>query len=81
MIRQLESMPGVSVVSRTDPARLSGIVSFRADQTDQREVFKRLKKRGVITALRHRCIRLSPHFYQHGIPIQTLMDVVESALK
>lgn len=78
LFEALEGLPGVRLVSRPEPERRSGIVSFTAgERTDK--LYRELTRQGVICALREGMVRLSPHFYQHGKPLQDLLNVVEDA--
>ena len=63
LIQQLQSIPGVSVVTPPSPQRHAGIVSFRSADKDLNALFQRLSQQRIFCALRSNAIRLSPHFY------------------
>jgi len=77
----LSSMPGVLIRSPETQDRQSGIVSFGLRDSEPRDVFKRLMEAGVTCALREGNIRLSPHFYQGEGVIDSLLTLVEDALR
>ena len=54
---------GYEVLGRRDPGTTSGIVSFRKDGVDSRQVVFELKARGILAAPRAGWVRTSPHFY------------------
>ncbi len=63
LLAELDAVPGVRVVSPRDPARRAGIVTFALANRDPEPVYRDLRERGVICALRGGGIRFSPHFY------------------
>ena len=77
----LESMSGVELVRSFDPQRVSGIVSFRPANKNLVEIQQTLKHRGLNCTVRGEAIRLSPHFYQAGRPVQEMLDLIEHVLK
>lgn len=76
----LESMPGVELVRPFDSQRISGIVSFRPANRNLVEIQQTLKHRGLNCTVRGEAIRLSPHFYQAGEPVQEMLDLIEQVL-
>jgi len=64
-----------------DPQRVSGIVSFRPPQTDLAGFQQALKGRRLVCAVRGGAIRLSPHFYQAGEPLQEMLNQIELTVK
>jgi len=67
------------LTSSSDPARYSGIVSFRMrglDAAGHATLYRDLMANGVICALRAGSIRLSPHFYTSGEGISYLKDTL-----
>ncbi|HET6593014.1 MAG TPA: aminotransferase class V-fold PLP-dependent enzyme [Xanthomonadales bacterium] len=64
LIGRLGEMPGLRVVSRLEPERRSGIVSFCSDAMPAGEIHRRLRERGCTCAVRESSVRISPHFYQ-----------------
>lgn len=70
---ELLKMPGVQLLSVSDPARRAGILTFRAAGWENAALFERLKAEQIVCALRGGGIRLSPHFYtRHAVLEQTL---------
>ncbi|MBM3737481.1 MAG: aminotransferase class V-fold PLP-dependent enzyme [Acidobacteria bacterium] len=66
---------GYEVLGKRGPSA-SGIVSIRHPETDSREVVKRLRDAGIITAPRQGWVRTSPHFYiTHG-EIDRMLDLL-----
>nr|VFK56523.1 MAG: Selenocysteine lyase/Cysteine desulfurase [Candidatus Kentron sp. TUN] len=59
-----------------NPARRSGIVTFRAS-TDPSQLFKKLIASGIICSLRGGGIRFSPHFYTPIKKLEAAMEQVE----
>ena len=76
----LESISSVQLARPHEPANASGIVSFRVTGRDMATVHHALKKARVVCAVRDDAIRLSPHFYQHGAPLQRMLEAVEGAI-
>jgi selenocysteine lyase/cysteine desulfurase len=59
---------GFDFYGPTDPARTSGITTFRHPEADMAELFRKLSMEGVVATFRHNragnaFIRLAPHFY------------------
>ena len=77
----LASIPGIELIRPFDPQRSAGIVSFSAADKSLPEVFRSLKQRQLTCAVRGKSIRLSPHFYQAGAPLQDMLNVLEDVLK
>lgn len=61
--RTIQASPKLELLSSSDPQRASGIVLFRHREHAIEMVFRSLKRRGVVCALRGGGIRFSPHFY------------------
>lgn len=76
----LADIPGVELLRRFDPQRVSGIVSFRPLNKNPVEILKALKQRQLSCALRGGGIRLSPHFYQAGRPVLEMLELVEHVI-
>lgn len=77
----LADIPGCELVRPYDPQRVSGIVSFRPLSRNLVEIQQALKHQGLICTVRGEAIRLSPHFYQAGRPVQEMLDLIEVVLK
>lgn len=80
LFARLGALPGVRLLSRTDPARRSGIVSFTAEAVPSPDLHRRLSQAGVVCALRGGGIRLSPHFYQGEDKVEEFAKTLEAAL-
>jgi len=78
--RELEAMPGVALLSPTNPGRRAGILTFRIDGMDNPTLFQRLKQEQVVCALRGGGIRLSPHFYTRADVIEQTLAVIHRLL-
>jgi selenocysteine lyase/cysteine desulfurase len=74
-------MPGVVLSRPFDADRISGIVTFKMPQADQPAIYRELLKRGLVCALRGGGIRLSPHFYQAGEPVKTMLELIDEVTK
>jgi len=73
----LNSIPGIELVRPFNRQRVSGIVSFRVKDKKTGETHRWLKHRNLTCAVRGDAIRLSPHFYQAGTPLQNILNVIE----
>jgi selenocysteine lyase/cysteine desulfurase len=80
LLAGLERLADVRVLSRREPARRSGIVTFAPDTTPLDELFRKLASAGVACAKRGGGIRLSPHFYQGEAEIEAFLELLNSAL-
>ncbi|MES2818417.1 MAG: aminotransferase class V-fold PLP-dependent enzyme [Pseudomonadota bacterium] len=69
----LATLPGVTMLSASEPERRAGILTFRLEGWTQQALFQRLRSEQVICAPRGGGIRLSPHFY-------TAPQVIEETL-
>jgi selenocysteine lyase/cysteine desulfurase len=73
----LANIPGLHLIRQYDPERISGIVSFKLKGRNPGQLHQALKRHGLISAVRGDAIRLSPHFYQAGKPVQDMLDLIE----
>ena len=71
---------GFEVVRPFDPQRVSGIVSFRSTDRDPLRLQRRLKEQQLVCAVRGDAIRLSPHFYQAGVPVKKILSIIERTI-
>jgi selenocysteine lyase/cysteine desulfurase len=78
LVAGIGAVPGLRVVSATAPERLSGIVALAHCKLDPPELLERLRNVGVAAAWRGEAVRLSPHYYQHGRPMERLLEAVEA---
>jgi len=81
LVTALEGIKGVELALPYDDKRVSGIVSFRLPGHELARVNQALKRAGFVCALRGKAIRLSPHFYQAGQPLQRILADLEVAIK
>jgi len=61
--QQLQSLPGVTLLSPTEKGRFAGITTFGKQGADLDRLYQQLQAQNVICALRGDGIRFSPHFY------------------
>ncbi len=80
LANSLASIPGVELVRPFEPERVSGIVSFRVPAKDPAVIHRALKKRKLSCAVRNDAIRLSPHFYQAGQPLQNILNIIADSV-
>jgi len=76
----IADIPGLELVRPFDRQRISGIVSFRIPDRGPVEIHRALQKRQLSCAVRGDAIRLSPHFYQAGEPLQEILAVIEDVI-
>ena len=76
--RELSSMPGVELLSPSDPNRRAGILTFRVESWENPTLVQRLKTEQIVCALRGGGIRLSPHFYTSAEVIEQTLAVIRS---
>lgn len=77
----LSAFPSLELVRPYDQIRGSGIISFRLPGQDLNDSFQALRQKRLVCALRGDAIRLSPHFYQAGKPLDDILNVIEDVLK
>jgi len=76
LIRKLQALPGIEILSPVDDNRRAGIVVFRIMDTDTEALYRHLQKHKVICALRGNGIRFSPHFYTTDNMLDTAVSRV-----
>jgi selenocysteine lyase/cysteine desulfurase len=76
LLENLPRVPGITVSSRTEPGRRSGIVSFLHERISPEEIYRELRDEGVSCAVRGRAVRLSPHFYQGKKELGVFLDLL-----
>jgi len=81
LLAELARLEGVSLISRSEPARRSGIVSFRSHSVPARELYRKLGALGTTCAVRDGAVRLSPHFYQDERVLETFIDQLRGLLE
>lgn len=72
----LAGIAAVRCTAHPDAQRRSAIIGFEPLAQPLKEVYGGLKSEGVVAAIRGRCIRLSPHFYQGDIEMEAVLDAV-----
>jgi len=77
----LNDIPGIELVRPFELQRVSGIVSFRVKDKNPGETHRWLKRRNMTCAVRGDAIRLSPHFYQAGKPLQNILNIIEELVQ
>ena len=77
----LSLISGLELVRPFDPQRVSGIVSFKVPQEKLVRFHRALKDKQLTCTIRGDAIRLSPHFYQAGEPVQKMLDSIETTAK
>jgi len=73
---ELPKLAGVRLMSRTEPARRSGIVSFRHQAIASETLCSGLRERGISCAVREGGVRISPHFYQGERELSVFLDTL-----
>ncbi len=81
LAENLASIPAIELLRPFEPLRASGIVSFRLPGKDPLEVQRALRRRHLTCAVRGGAIRLSPHFYQAGKPLQDILNLIEDVTR
>lgn len=76
----LSTIPGVQLLSPTNPDRRAGIITFTINGRDNKNLFEQLKNDQIVCALRGGGIRLSPHFYTPDEVIEQTLAVIRSKL-
>ena len=76
----LGQIADVDLLSRTEPGRRSGIVTFKSGRRDPGELKRALEQHGVTCALRNGAIRLSPHVYQGAEEMEQVLDIIRQQL-
>lgn len=70
----LQTLPGIEILSDLRPHRRSGILTFRPAGADTEALFHHLQANQVFCALRGGGVRLSPHFHT---PLEQLEAVLQ----
>lgn len=76
----LEAISAVTLIKPFDPKRSSGIVCFDLPGTPLPDLLAALNGQQVACTIRGGGIRLSPHFYQAGKPVDDLLNVIEMVI-
>jgi selenocysteine lyase/cysteine desulfurase len=75
----LTSIPGIELLWPFEPRRVSGIVSFIPAGGNPGRFHRALRRRRLTCSVRGNAIRLSPHFYQAGEPVQKMLAIIEDS--
>ncbi len=81
LLGALRDRPDVRLVSRAEPERRSGIVTFRPRSASTASVHRALQRLRVETSVRDEAIRLSPHFYQGSGECGLILGAIDEALQ
>jgi selenocysteine lyase/cysteine desulfurase len=81
LMRGLSVISGIELVSETALNRRSGIVAFGVHGQPVESILAGLRKTDVIAIRRGNWVRLSPHFYQHGLQIEPLLERIEHVVR
>ncbi len=76
----LAGIPAIELLQPFEPQRVAGIVSFKVPGKDPADVQRALQRRRLICAVRGDAIRLSPHFYQAGKPLQEMLNLIADSV-
>ncbi len=77
LLEHLQAIKGVTITSRQEAERRSGIVSFRPAHQTVQKLYDRLQTCGLRCSLRDDAIRLSPHFYQGEKELLRALEMIE----
>ena len=80
LFERLPAVGGVTITSRPEPQRRSGIVSFRCAALPAHDLRRKLAALGCSCAVRDGSVRLSPHFYQDEPVLEDFMQGLVNAL-
>lgn len=81
LLRGLDAIDGLRVVSDRRAERRSGIVALAPDRVGERELVSRLAEDRIVAVGRQGLVRLSPHFYQDAAVIDRLLEGIERNVK
>ncbi|MGM0657207.1 MAG: aminotransferase class V-fold PLP-dependent enzyme [Pseudomonadota bacterium] len=80
LIEGLERIPGVEIITPSDPDRRAGIVCFTPGRLDPGDVLKKLAANSIFAAKRGPAVRLSPNFYTPEAHIGEALEAIEAIL-
>lgn len=81
LIDNLNSIPGLRLLTPTADKRYAGIITFLSQDADPAHLFRYLTQNNVFCALRSGGIRLSPHFYTPLEQLDRTFELVRSFLE
>lgn len=76
-----KSIPGLELVSTTDPAERSPITTFRIRGASTEFVVEELERRKIIVSNRTDLLRLSPHVYNTSGDMTLLLNALQEILE
>lgn len=79
LLHNLAATPAVRIVSRREPERRSGIVTFVHERVPAQRLQRLFRDNGVECAVRDGGIRLSPHFYQQESDLAGVFELLHKA--
>lgn len=80
LMKGLQALPGLRILSPTAPERRAGILTFNNERVSNDLLFSALKAQGVVCAQRGGGIRFSPHFYTPMDTLDRAIDAVARAI-
>ncbi|MDT8408506.1 MAG: aminotransferase class V-fold PLP-dependent enzyme [Wenzhouxiangellaceae bacterium] len=76
LIDNLETLPGLEIITPREPGRRAGIVVFRVQGMSPAKILEQLAAEKIIAARRGDAVRLSPHFYTPIAQIDQTSDSI-----
>jgi selenocysteine lyase/cysteine desulfurase len=77
----LRALPGVAMISPSDPAKRAGILTFRHTRIAGKGLHAALMRERVICAARAGGIRLAPHFYTPQAVLETAIERISQTIQ
>ncbi len=77
----LREMPGIELVTPSQPERRAGILTFRCGDLNGADLHAKLMKQNVICAARAGGVRLAPHFYTPGEVIDQALEIISQIIQ
>jgi len=78
---QLLEIPGIEIVTPSDPDKRAGILTFRHTASQPAALYARLMENRVICAARSGGIRLAPHFYTQKSVLETAVTRIHHIIQ
>ena len=72
----LQDLPDIELITRDQPGRYAGIVTFRSNVEAAEALYQRLQAAGILCAPRGGGIRFSPHFYTDTRHLQKACELL-----
>lgn len=80
LLRNLQTMPGIEIISDTRLKRRSGIVNFKPRDGDIATLRRELGKCSIYGAARGNGFRVSPHYYQGPAQLKALLEALHELI-